>query len=85
MLLSLGEWDYLAQVVELSEAVERLEKGNQSLKSLNEMDVNYIYIGSKGDFSGPGLIEKQLRKADEVNLAYQNNGVAILRINAEQN
>jgi hypothetical protein len=84
MLLSLGEWDYLTEIVEMSKAVEELEKDNQALEELQAMDVDYVYIGRRGDFSGPGLSMKQLSKASEVKIVYQSSKVAILRISAEQ-
>ena len=39
-----------------------------------------FYIGTKGDFSGPGLNAARLTQAANVNVLYQNAGVFILQI-----
>lgn len=80
MLLSLGEWDYLTEIVEMSRAVEKLEKDNLALEELQAMGVDYVYIGRRGDFSGPGLNVHQLSQADSTEVVYQNGGVSVLYI-----
>jgi hypothetical protein len=80
MLLSLGEWDYLTEIVEMSKAVEELEKDNQALEELQEIGVSYVYIGGRGDFSGPGLNGHQLKQADNTDMIYQNGNTSILHL-----
>ena len=64
----------------MSRAVERLEDSNASLAELQALGVDYVYIGQKGDFSGPGLNAAQLIQAEGVSVLYQNAGVFILQI-----
>jgi len=80
MLLHLGSQDYGAKIVEMSQAVERLEIDNSSLTELQALGVDYVYIGRAGDFSGPGLDAGRLSQAENVRLLYQGAGVAIFQI-----
>lgn len=80
MLLSLGAKEYVSSIVEMSRAVERLEIDNTSLAELRALGVDYVYIGQKGDFSGPGLNATQLAQAENVSVLHQNGGVSILQI-----
>jgi hypothetical protein len=80
MLLSLATPDYQASVVELSEAAEDLTVEGSSLDELRSLGVDYIYIGAKGDFSGPSLDAVQLRNDANAKLVYQTPHVAILEL-----
>jgi len=80
MLLSLGESDYQSRIVEMSRAVEQLQVDNASLAQLQAMGVDYVYIGCRGDFSGPGLSAVQLGQSENVKMLYQEGGVYILQI-----
>ncbi len=80
MLNHLGFDDYLFRIVELSQAVEKLEEGNGTIRELQALDVDYVYIGRRGDFSGPGLNVHRLKQVDGANVIYQNEGVSILRL-----
>jgi hypothetical protein len=80
MLLNLAGSDYQSRIVEMSRAAEQLEVDNKSLTELQEMGVDYVYIGRKGDFSGPGLSAVQLSQSENVKMLYQEGGVYILQI-----
>ena len=80
MLLSLGGNDYSARIIEMSRSVEQLEVDNVSLAELQAMGVDYVYIGRRGDFSGPGLSAAQLSRSENVRTLYQKDGVYILQI-----
>jgi hypothetical protein len=51
-----------------------------ALDTLRSQDVEYIYIGARGDFSGPGLQLDFLTQSDRVQLLYEQDGAAVLRI-----
>ena len=80
MLLSLGGSDYGSKIVKMSRMVEQLEVDNGSLAELQAMGVDYVYIGRKGDFSGPGLSAAQLDQSENVEMLYQEGGVYIFQI-----
>jgi hypothetical protein len=80
MLLSLGTKDYRDGVVKMSQAAEQLEVDNTVLAELQALGVDYVYVGRKGDFSGPGLNVTQLAQAQNVSVLYQNGKVSILQI-----
>ncbi|MGA9350617.1 MAG: hypothetical protein WBW48_17690 [Anaerolineae bacterium] len=84
MLLSFGGSDYRARIVEMSRLVEQLEVDNASLTELQTMGVDYVYIGRKGDFSGPGLSAVQLSQSESVKTLYQEGGVYILQIESAE-
>jgi len=71
---------YLQHILAQSEASEALETDLNALDELYELGVEYIYIGARGDFSGPGLQRDFLLLSDWVELLYENEGVVILRI-----
>lgn len=80
MLLHLSGSDYQSRIVEMSRSVEQLEVDNKSLTELQAMGVDYVYIGRRGDFSGPGLNAAQLDQSESVRMLYQEDGVYILQI-----
>ncbi|NLE43620.1 MAG: hypothetical protein GX620_02765 [Chloroflexi bacterium] len=80
MLTNLGSQQDWAEVVTMSRAVEGLEAGNGALRELRALGVDYIYVGPAGDFSGEGLDAERIAAADGVTLAYQRDGVSVLRI-----
>ena len=80
MLAFVKETEYGAGLVEMSRAVEQLEIDNTSLAELRALGVDYVYVGRKGDFSGPGLSVTQLTQAGSVSVLYQNGGVSILQL-----
>ena len=84
MLLFLAKPKYISGVVEMSQAVERLQDDNAALADLKALGVDYVYIGQKGDFSvpGPGLDAARLAQAPNVHVLYQKAGVFILQIKA---
>jgi hypothetical protein len=85
ILLNLAGSDYESRIVELSRLVEQLEDGNAPLTELQAMGVDYVYIGRRGDFSGPGLSAAQLSQSKNVEMLYQEGGVYILRIGLPDN
>lgn len=85
MLALIQASEYRSNLVEMSQAVEQLEIDNSSLPQLQAMGVDYVYIGEKGDFSGPGLSAARLSLADDVTLVYQDDKVSILQIEPDAN
>jgi hypothetical protein len=73
-----GEYWELVQAH--SEAAEALETDLNALDALYELGVEYIYIGTNGDFSGPGLRLDFLTQSDAVKILYNQNGAAVLQI-----
>ncbi len=71
---------YQASVVEMSRAEEGLETDVAALETLRQLGVDYIYIGPRGDFSGPGLDAARISQAKGVSVVYQRDGVSILHI-----
>lgn len=83
MLLSLGSSDYVSNLVEVSHTVNELEDDPWSIEALRRMGVDYVYLGRKGSFSGPGMSVHGVERADQTTLVYQNAGVSILEISSE--
>jgi hypothetical protein len=82
MLAFANASEYRTSLVQMSRAVEQLESDNTSLADLQKMGVDYVYVGRKGDFSGPGLSVAQLTQSQNVQVLYQDGGVSILQIGA---
>ncbi len=80
MLSSLATQEYQSRVNEMSRAAERLTLDNSALDELQELGVEYIYIGANGDFSGPSLNAAQLSQSGKATLVYQTPHVSIFRI-----
>jgi hypothetical protein len=83
MLSSLGGQSYMANIVEMSRAEERLETDDSALGDLRKLGVDYIYVGQRGDFAGPGLDARHLSQVNGVKVVYQRDGVSILQIGAK--
>jgi len=66
--------------IERSHLAEQLESELDPLSKLYDMNIRYIYIGSVGDFSGPGLQLDFLRQSKRVKVLYEQDGVTILEI-----
>lgn len=79
-LFNLGSKEYAARIRQMSQAAADLATDNAALDELRELGITYIYIGAKGNFDGPGLVPKKIRQAPGIEVAYQQNGVTILRI-----
>ena len=84
MLLSLGGNDYRSTVVEMSQVVEQLEVDNDALEDLQALGVDYVYVGKKGDFSGPGLDANQMSQAKNTEVVHQSGGVTILQLTSPE-
>lgn len=80
MINNLGPPAYLAEVVARSTAVEQLEHDPAAVAVLRAAGVSYIYIGPRGDFSGPGLNAAQLGQNPALELVYAQDGVSIFRM-----
>ena len=80
MLLAQGQPNYVDEIVTLSHAEERLENDPAALEELRALGVDYIYIGARGDFSGPGLEAATLREEPGVRVVYEQAGVTILAL-----
>lgn len=80
MLMSLADPEYRERIVRMSSAEERLVTDNSALQDLYSMGVHYVYIGVRGDFSGPGLNAAQIAQSGQTALVYQSAGVTIFRI-----
>jgi hypothetical protein len=72
--------DYWEKVQIRSEAAEALETNLYALDTLYDQGVEYIYIGTNGDFSGPGLRLDHLAQSDAVKILYNRGGTAVLQI-----
>jgi hypothetical protein len=82
MLLPLGSLEYGQRIAEMSSAVQRLSEGDSSLEELRRLGIDYVYVGARGNFSGPGLNVSRLSQFQGLTLAYQTPHVAILRVSA---
>jgi hypothetical protein len=82
MIAGLGGQSYMSNIVEMSRAEERLETDDSALGDLRKLGVDYIYIGQRGDFAGPGLDARHLSQVDGVRVIYQRDGVSIFQISA---
>lgn len=75
--------DYRERVFSRSEAAEALEDDLAALGELYTLGVEYIYIGVRGDFAGVGLRSDFLTQSGRVELLYERDGAAVLRIHPE--
>jgi hypothetical protein len=80
MLNHLGGAEYSDRIIKMSQSVERLENDSISILELCEMGVDYVYIGRRGDFSGPGLNPNQLSQVQGVSQVYRSGLVTVLQI-----
>ena len=80
MIFGLAAQDYKADIVAMSRLVERLETDNAALADLRRLNVDYVYIGPKGNLAGSGLDAKRLKKAEGATLVYQRDSVFIFQI-----
>lgn len=82
MLFSEGTAGYRAKIDRLSQAAEHVSEDPTALDELRALGVDYVYIGSQGDFDGVALKPTRLSKEPGVERVYQKDGVTILRITA---
>lgn len=80
MMNHFGSGQYLSKIIEMSAAAERLETERAALAQLYALGIDYIYIGQRGDFSGPGLDAEQLMKAGNAQMVYRNGDVFVFQI-----
>lgn len=76
--------EYRQLALARSEAAGDLESDLGALDTLRDLGVGFIYIGARGDFSGPGLQLDFLTQSDEVEVLFNQGGVAVLRILPER-
>lgn len=84
MLFHLGAQSFINEIVEMSQAAERLEIDNTSLPELQTLGIDYIYIGQRGDFSGPGLDAAKIIQSGSAHIVYENDRVFILQITSPE-
>ncbi len=72
--------EYSSGIVQMSEAVQRLVEDNGALAELRALGVDYVYVGARGNFGGPGLNVERLSTAADATLVYRTPNVAIFRI-----
>jgi hypothetical protein len=63
-----------------SQAVEQLEDGPEAVGEVYDRGIEYLFIGTAGDFSGPGLDLDLLRQSPRVRVLYEVDGVAVLQL-----
>lgn len=73
--------EYRQVVQDRSQATGALESDLNALDTLYNLGVEYIYIGAKGDFSGPGLQLDFLTQSEQVQVIYHQDDTAVLQIN----
>lgn len=78
--MPLADSEYRASIIQMSSAEERLVTDNTALEELRSLGVDYVYIGARGDFSGPGLNAVQIAQSKQAALIYQSVGVSIFKI-----
>jgi hypothetical protein len=81
MLFPLASNEYRQRIVNLSKEVINLNKGAPILEKLRQSGVKYIYIGKRGNFSGPGLQKEEIQQSSRIELIYDKEGVSIFKIN----
>lgn len=74
--------EYRQRIRARAAAAEALETELTPIDTLYDLGVEYIYIGARNDFSSQGLRADFLTQSARVELLYEQDGVAILRINA---
>jgi hypothetical protein len=80
MLFSLGQKRYSERVIDLSKRAIDSKTVLANLEILRQNGVEYIYIGNKGNFSGPGLQKKEIIRSSKTKLIYDKEGVSIFKI-----
>lgn len=80
MLNPLASDEYQSEIKAMSQAVEDLEEPDQGTRTLDLFDIDYVYIGARGDFAGVGLDAQRLVDSGGFKLVYQNSSVAILEV-----
>jgi hypothetical protein len=80
MISSLANPVQVRNVLEMSHLSEQLTKGNIDVKGLHAHGIQYIYIGARGNFSGPGLDAKELSQQKELEAVYDQQGVQIFKV-----
>ena len=80
MLFMIAPPDYRSDVLYASRLAKQLEIDFTTLDSLHEIGVEYIYVGARGNFVGPGLNVEKLAESERVELLYENLGAGVLRI-----
>jgi hypothetical protein len=72
--------EYRRQVLARSQAAERLKTDLAALDDLRDLGVTHIYIGARGNFADAGLQLPLLLQSERVELLYEREGAAVLRI-----
>jgi hypothetical protein len=80
MLFSLRQKRDREKVADLSKKVINSQTVLANLEILRQHGVEYIYIGNKGNFSGPGLQKEEIGQSSKTQLLYSQEGVSIFKI-----
>lgn len=79
MINHLGSREYVHRITRLSHAVEQLATQNTAAP-LQELGVDYVYLGKMGNFAAPPLDAAQLQQNPALTLVYNADGVSIWQI-----
>jgi hypothetical protein len=82
MVSSLGSYAYQGEVLETAALVKRLETDPTVIDELRRRGIEYVYIGERGNFEGPGLQADLLVDSGRATVLYTADRVAILRLHA---
>ncbi len=80
MLNPLASAEYQAAVITMSRAADEAETTDFALEAFKRYDIDYVYIGAKGDFSGAGLDAQKLIESGKFKPVYRNERVIILEV-----
>ncbi len=80
MISPLAGTEETDKLVALSRSVQRLNTDRAAMVELQSLEVNYIYVGAKGNFAEPGLDAARLSQTSGASFVYQRDGVAILQV-----
>ena len=83
MISNLGDATYREKLNQTSTLAKKLEEDNSVLDELLARGIEYVYIGEKGNFSGPGLDAGKIAQDPQAELVYSQKGVAIFKILAK--
>ncbi len=80
MVFSEGTPEYRAEIDRFSRAAEHVAEDPAALDELRVLGVDYVYIGTRGNFVEVALKPTRLSKEPGVERVYQQDGVTILHI-----
>ncbi len=81
MLNNLGPYDYRREIIFRSLVMELVAEEQNNAFQLCDKNIDYIFIGDNGDFSGNGLDLTELIKNPILNVVFELGKTAILKVN----